>query len=116
MSMGKRRREQSELFVPHTALTAGPGHPFYQALERLLRKHQFDEVVEELCQPFYPPRAALPAVSYPCYPAVPPSWPIIWQKVADNCPSGSLPVVPPSPRRGAMATEGRTPARPGRRW
>ena len=63
MSMGKRKRKQSELFVPHTALKPGAGHPFYQALERLLRERKFDEFVEGLCQPFYAEKQGRPSLA-----------------------------------------------------
>ena len=39
----------SEMPVP-------PGHPFYVALEDLLKKHQFDDFVERRCAQFYAPR------------------------------------------------------------
>lgn len=63
MSMGKRKAKQSELFVAHTALKPGPGHPFYRALEGILRGHRFDEFVEGLCQRFYAQRQGRPSVS-----------------------------------------------------
>lgn len=51
--MGHKDDEQDELFVTHAGLRKGGGHPFYEALEKLLRKHKFDEYVEGLCEPFY---------------------------------------------------------------
>ena len=52
MAMGKRRDVQEELFVS-TASLQSPGHPFYEALSRLLDDNGFDRVVEEACAPFY---------------------------------------------------------------
>ena len=55
MSMGTRKnREQQEgLWVPHTALPKGAGHPFYQCLNQLLEESGFDAFVEERCRGFY---------------------------------------------------------------
>ncbi len=53
MAMGKDEGEQqASLFVPHTRLR-GQGHPFYDALDRVLRAHDFDGFVQEQCAPFY---------------------------------------------------------------
>ena len=52
MAMGENNGDQGMLFVPHTQLR-GTGHPFYEALDRVLRAHSFDRFVEELCEPFY---------------------------------------------------------------
>jgi transposase len=54
MSIGKRpeKREQ-DLWVPTQDLARAPGHPFYRALNKLLREEQFDRHVEELCAPHY---------------------------------------------------------------
>ena len=45
----------SEMPVP-------PGHPFYVALEDLLKKHQFDDFVERRCAQFYAPRMGRPSL------------------------------------------------------
>lgn len=63
MSMGKKTDKQSELFVPHTALKASAGHPFYRALDGILRQHGFDAFVEELCQPYYAPKQGRPSLA-----------------------------------------------------
>jgi len=63
MSMGKKRAKQSELFVAHTAFKTGAGHPFYQALEGILREHEFDEFAERLCQAFYAEKQGRPSLS-----------------------------------------------------
>lgn len=56
MAMGRRKQKkrQRSLFVCHTAPQA-PRHRFYEALEALLRKANFDEEVEALCEPHYDP-------------------------------------------------------------
>jgi transposase len=63
MSMGKREDKQSELFVLHSTLKAGAGHPFYKALETLLVQQGFDEFVEGLCQEHYAPKNGRPSLA-----------------------------------------------------
>ena len=45
----------SEIPVP-------PGHPFYEALEELLKEHQFDDFVEQRCAQFYAARMGRPSL------------------------------------------------------
>ena len=69
MAMGKSRDEQEQLFVTHENLRAAGGHPFYEALNRVLRKHGFDEFVEKLCEKFYAERgrpSVPPGVYFRC--------------------------------------------------
>ena len=53
MSMGRRRDRQRGIWLETAGLARGPGHPFYDALNRLLREHDFDAFVEERCSRFY---------------------------------------------------------------
>ena len=53
MAMGHKDDEQEELFVTHAGLRKGGGHPFYEALDKVLRANGFDRFVEGLCEPFY---------------------------------------------------------------
>ncbi|WP_373653118.1 transposase [Schlesneria sp. DSM 10557] len=54
MSLGKRESEsQREFWLETDRLATGPGHVFYDKLNRLLREHGFDLFVEQLCQPHY---------------------------------------------------------------
>lgn len=53
MALGKRKREQQELWVATTELPKSPGHPFYVKLNRLLAEADFDRWVERLCTPYY---------------------------------------------------------------
>jgi len=49
--MGKRKSEdQPVLWVATSELPTSPGHPFYEQLNAVLRKHGFDAFVEGLCQ------------------------------------------------------------------
>ena len=52
MAMGHKDDEQDELFVTHAGLRKGGGHPFYEALEKLLRSKPTTECLA-------PERAAL---------------------------------------------------------
>ena len=51
--MGHRDNEQEELFATHSNLRKAGGHPFYEAVEKVLRASEFDKFVEGLCEPFY---------------------------------------------------------------
>jgi len=53
MAMGRRKGRQPGLWIESSRLAQGPGHPFYQQLNRILAKHGFDGFVEELCERFY---------------------------------------------------------------
>jgi len=52
MAMGQDDGQQPTLFLTYDKLR-GLGHPFYDALDRLLRKQGFDRFVEGLCAPYY---------------------------------------------------------------
>jgi transposase len=64
MSMGtrKRRQRQEPLWVMHTELAAGPGHPFYEKLSGLLDVEKFDEFVEKECAHFYAEQNGRPSL------------------------------------------------------
>jgi transposase len=53
MAMGKRKSRQEELFVTSNRLPKSLGHPFYQALNRLLAEEGFDRWIEKRCAPYY---------------------------------------------------------------
>jgi transposase len=53
MVMGRRQDKQPELFIATQALPEAPGHPFYQKLNAVLAKGDFDAYVEDLCQSYY---------------------------------------------------------------
>ena len=63
MAMGRKEEEpQGRMWLETQAVTSGPGHPFYQALNRLLDKHRFEPFVETLCAPFYSERRGRPSI------------------------------------------------------
>ena len=67
--MGHKDDEQDELFVTHAGLRKGGGHPFYEALNKVLKGQSFDKFVEELCKPFYAERgrpSVAPGVYFRC--------------------------------------------------
>jgi len=54
MGLGRRRESrQQELWIAADQLTRTPRHVFYEKLNRLLAKAEFDAWVEELCRPYY---------------------------------------------------------------
>ena len=53
MALGKRRRQQQELWVATSQLARSPGHPFYRKLNELLAEAGFDAWVEKLSEPYY---------------------------------------------------------------
>ena len=54
MSLGKRESEnQREFWLETDRLATGPGHVFYDKLNRFLTENGFDLFVEQLCHPHY---------------------------------------------------------------
>ena len=54
MAMGRRKTErQDALFITADHLPKSQGHPFYQALNRLLAEAGFDRWIEQRCLPYY---------------------------------------------------------------
>jgi transposase len=53
MSMGRRQKHQSPLWIAHDELAPSPGHRFYETLNALLRDAAFDQHAEALCAPYY---------------------------------------------------------------
>ena len=51
----KKRRQQKDLWVATSEMPVPPGHPFYVALEDLLKKHQFDEFRRATVRPILCP-------------------------------------------------------------
>jgi transposase len=67
MAMGKRKGEQTPMWVASTDLPASPGHPFYTKLNAILDETGFDRFAEAECQQFYAPvmgRPSLPPGRY----------------------------------------------------
>lgn len=62
MAMGKRGKGQRPMWVA-ADVTRGPGHPFYEALNRLLGERGFDEFVEDQCRSFYADGVGRPSLA-----------------------------------------------------
>jgi transposase len=65
MAMGtrKHRERQEELWITHSELAQGPGHPFYMRLNALLDQEKFDEFAEAQCAPFYADKNGRPSLT-----------------------------------------------------
>ena len=62
MGTRKHRQRQEQLWVTHTELATGPGHPFYTRLNELLDQEKFDEFAEAECARFYADRNGRPSM------------------------------------------------------
>jgi len=62
MAMGKKKGRQGDMWIATGDLARGPGHPFYEGLNRVLEQHGFDGFVEAQCQGFYAARMGRPSV------------------------------------------------------
>jgi hypothetical protein len=62
MVMGKRKSEQTPMWVPTTELPVSPGHPFYTKLNAVLEDAGFDRFAETECQQFYAPVMGRPSL------------------------------------------------------
>ena len=63
MAMGTGTDDQDTLFVTYQDLKMVAGHPFYEALDRLLRTAGFDRHVEGLCRAFYAEKRGRPSLA-----------------------------------------------------
>jgi len=64
MAMGKRDKErQGALWVATTDLPRSAGHPFYEALNAVLREGGFDDFVEGHCSKFYADQVGRPGLA-----------------------------------------------------
>lgn len=62
MAMGQKQPLQTQLFITHTQLSQGLGHPFYAALERALCDAGFDRFVEAQCAAAYAAPMGRPSI------------------------------------------------------
>jgi transposase len=60
MAMGKRGGEQEDLFITHHQLRSG--HPYYQAVNRVLAEKGFDKHAERICAQFYAAKVGRPSL------------------------------------------------------
>lgn len=62
MAMGKRGPQQGGLWIPTRDLARGPGHAFYERLNEVLLKHEFEPFVEKACRGFYADKVGRPSL------------------------------------------------------
>ena len=66
MAMARKPRDGSgnsqEFWVTCTDIAESPGHPFYEKLNKVFDKHQFDQFCEDLCTPYYEERRGRPSI------------------------------------------------------
>ena len=53
MSMGRRKAQQTPLWLAGPQLARAPGHKFYEKLNELLKEAEFDRRVEALCASYF---------------------------------------------------------------
>ncbi len=53
MGLGKQSPRKIPLAVPYDKIPRSQGHPFYDRLQSILNKNDFDRFAEKLCEPFY---------------------------------------------------------------
>jgi RHS repeat-associated protein len=53
LALGRRRREQPEMWVATPDLPRSPDHVFYRTLNSLLKEAHVDRTLEDLCRPYY---------------------------------------------------------------
>jgi len=62
MALGKRKREEQDLWVATSDLPKSPGHPFYKQLNVLLKEAKFDDYAQTLCEPHYAKHVGRPGI------------------------------------------------------
>jgi transposase len=65
MAMGRRDRQgqQEKFWIAHTELPRTVAHPFYEQVNRLLVKHEFDRFAEGECASFYASKMGRPSLA-----------------------------------------------------
>jgi transposase len=65
MAMGRRDQQgqQEKFWIAHTELPRTVAHPFYEQVNRLLVKHDFDRFAERECAPFYASKMGRPSLA-----------------------------------------------------
>lgn len=66
MAMTRRPRDGSgngqDFWVTYTDIAESPGHPFYERLNGIFDKYEFDRFCEDLCAPYYESRRGRPSI------------------------------------------------------
>jgi hypothetical protein len=63
--MGRRDRQdtQEPLWIAHTDFPRTVAHPFYEQVNRLLERHEFDGFVERECTRYYAAKMGRPSLA-----------------------------------------------------
>lgn len=68
MAMGEENQErQGNMWVEWSSLPSAPGHPFYEKLQAVLKKHRFTPFVEDECRQYYSELLGRPSIPPPVY-------------------------------------------------
>src|SRR5437879_9406867 len=62
MALGKRRQQQTSLWVEASQLQARGRHPFYSRLNEILEGAKFDTHVERICRKYYAKTMGRPSI------------------------------------------------------
>ena len=62
MALGKRKRQQQEMWVATSALPKSPGHAFYTKLNQVFTDAGLDDFVERLCRGYYAAKQGRPSI------------------------------------------------------
>jgi transposase len=62
MAMGRHKPRQRDLMMSWADLPRSPGHAFYDRLQDILVKGDFDAFAEKVCQPFYAAKKGAPSI------------------------------------------------------
>ena len=63
MAMGTRREQQEEIWIPSCEVSRPASHPFYERLNQVLARHEFDRFVEGKSRRFYATRMGRPGLA-----------------------------------------------------
>jgi len=64
MSMKRHAKDGQETFwIAHDQVASGPGHPFYEKVEEVLREERFDSFVESKCARYYAKKQGRPSIA-----------------------------------------------------
>ena len=58
MAMGERGEDRQQAVLVSTSELRSAGHPFYRAMNEILRDAEFDRFAEQQCRKFYAERKA----------------------------------------------------------
>jgi transposase len=63
MALGRRKQQQTSLWVEASQLRARGPHPFYQRVNQILERAKFDGYVERICRKYYATKMGRPSIA-----------------------------------------------------